>query len=134
MEGPYGAFTRHAQRRPRALLIAGGIGVTALRSMLEDMPRNAAPVVLLRASRAEDLVLRAEMADLVRRKRGQLRELVGTREEATLTGRSLSRLAPDLHQRDVFVCGPEGFVTSVVRLVRELGVPDEAIHHEAYAL
>jgi hypothetical protein len=32
------------------------------------------------------------------------------------------------------VCGPEGFVTEIVELVRWLGVPDEAIHHEAYAL
>jgi predicted ferric reductase len=134
LEGPYGAFTRHAQQRPRALLIAAGIGVTALRSLLEDMPRNAAPVVLLRASREEDLVLRKEVTDLVRHRRGQLHELVGSREQAALTGRSLPRLVPDLHQRDVFVCGPEGFVTSIVSLIKELGVPDEAIHHEAYAL
>ena len=62
VEGPYGAFTRHAQVRPRALLVAGGIGVTALRSLLEDLPRNAAPVVVLRATRSEDLVLRKEVA------------------------------------------------------------------------
>ena len=51
VEGPYGAFTRHAQVRPYAVLIAAGIGVTALRSLLEDLPRKSAPVVLLRASR-----------------------------------------------------------------------------------
>ena len=62
VEGPYGAFTRYQQRRPRALLIAGGIGVTALRSLLEDLPRGSAPVVLLRASRPEDLVLSAGSA------------------------------------------------------------------------
>src|SRR5262249_62223517 len=35
VEGPYGAFTKYAQQRPQALLVAGGIGVTALRSLLE---------------------------------------------------------------------------------------------------
>ena len=40
VEGPYGAFTRHAQVRPGAVLVAAGIGVTALRSLLEDLPRN----------------------------------------------------------------------------------------------
>ncbi len=134
VEGPYGAFTRHAQQRPRALLIAAGIGVTALRSLLEDLPRNAAPVVLLRASREEDLVLRKEVADLVRHRRGQLHELIGSREKAAITERSLPRLVPDLRQRDVFVCGPEGFVDSIVSLVTDLGVPDEVIHHEAFAL
>ena len=134
VEGPYGAFTKFAQQRPQALLVAAGIGVTALRSLLEDMPRNAAPVVLLRGTRTEDLVLRKEVADLVRYRRGRLHELVGTREQAVLDERSLPRLVPDLHRRDIYVCGPEGFVTSIVDLAARLGVPAEAVHHEAYAL
>ncbi|HET7246830.1 MAG TPA: ferredoxin reductase family protein [Streptosporangiaceae bacterium] len=134
IEGPYGAFTKFAQQRPRALLVAAGIGVTALRSLLEDMPRNAAPVVLLRGTRPEDLVLRKEVADLVRYRRGRLHELVGTREDAVLDERTLPRLVPDLNRRDIYVCGPEGFVTSIVDLAARLGVPAEAVHHEAYAL
>ncbi|HEV2373816.1 MAG TPA: ferredoxin reductase family protein [Streptosporangiaceae bacterium] len=134
VEGPYGAFTRYAQLRPRALLVAAGIGVTALRSLLEDLPRNSAPVVLLRASSADDLVLGKEVAELARYRRGQFHPLVGNRREAALDERSLPRLVPDLHQRDVYVCGPEGFVTEFVGLAKRLGVPDEAIHHEAYAL
>ena len=134
VEGPYGAFTRHAQVRPRAVLVAAGIGVTALRSLLEDLPRNSAPVVLLRASRPADLVLGKEVAELVRHRGGQLHALVGHREQAGIDERSLRQLVPDLHHRDVFVCGPEGFVAGIVDLVKRLGVPDEAIHHEAFAL
>jgi predicted ferric reductase len=134
VEGPYGAFTKFAQHRRRALLVAAGIGVTALRSLLEDLPRNSAPVVLLRASREEDLVLAKEVAELVRYRDGRFHELVGTREEAALDERSLPRLVPDLNQRDIYVCGPEGFVSAIVGLAKRLGVPDEAIHHEAYAL
>ena len=80
IEGPYGAFTRYAQRRPRALLVAAGIGVTALRSLLEDLPRGSAPVVLLRASQPADLVLSTEVRELVRHRRGTIHELVGSRE------------------------------------------------------
>jgi predicted ferric reductase len=134
VEGPYGAFTRHAQVWPRAVLVAAGIGVTALRSLLEDLPRKSAPIVLLRASRREDLVLGREVAELVKSRRGQLHVLLGHREQARIDERSLRQLVPDLHHRDVFVCGPEGFVASIVDLVKGLGVPDEAIHHEAFAL
>jgi len=134
VEGPYGAFTRHAQVRPRAVLVAAGIGVTALRSLLEDLPPTSAPVVLLRASRPADLVLGQEVLDLVRHRRGQLHTLVGRREQAGIDERSLRRLVPDLDRRDVYVCGPEGFVAGIVDLVKRLGVPDEAIHHEAFAL
>ena len=134
IEGPYGAFTKHAQQRRRALLLAAGIGVTALRSLLEDLPRNSAPVVVLRATRAEDMVLAKEVAELVRYRHGKLHELVGPRERAVLDDRSLPRLVPDLQDRDVYVCGPEGFVADMTDLAKRLGVPDEAIHHEAFAL
>jgi predicted ferric reductase len=134
IEGPYGAFTRYAQRRPRALLVAAGIGVTALRSLLEDLPRSSAPVVLLRARQPADLVLGAEVRELVKHRRGTIHELVGSREEAAIDEVSLPRLVPDLAQRDVYVCGPEGFVASIVDTARNLGIPDEAIHHEAFAL
>ena len=134
VEGPYGTFTRHAQQRPKALLVAAGIGVTALRSLLEDLPRASAPVVILRATREEDLVLRQEVRELVRNRRGQLHELVGSRERVPLDERSLPGLVPDLDRRDVFVCGPEGFVAELVAVAENLGVPGECIHHEAFAL
>jgi predicted ferric reductase len=134
IEGPYGAFTRYQQQRPRALLVAAGIGVTALRSLLEDLPRGSAPAVLLRAGRPEDLVLSAEVRELVRLRGGTIHELTGPREQAGLDTFTLPRLVPDLDQRDVYVCGPEEFVATIVALVRNLGVPDDAIHHEAFAL
>jgi predicted ferric reductase len=134
IEGPYGAFTRYAQRRKGAVLVGGGIGVTALRSLLEDLPRDSAPVVVLRATTAQDMVLAKEVAELVGYRHGKLYEIAGTREQADLDEQALTRLVPDLRERDLYVCGPEGFVDHIVDLARRLGVPDDAIHHEAYAL
>jgi predicted ferric reductase len=134
IEGPYGAFTRYAQQRPKALLVAAGIGVTALRALLEDLPRGSAPVVLLRAARPADLVLHSEVTELVRHRRGKIHELVGPRDKAAIDETSLPKLVPDLKQRDVYVCGPEGFVTAIVDVAANLGVPPDAIHHEAFAL
>jgi predicted ferric reductase len=133
VEGPYGIFTRHSQRRPHALLIAGGIGVTAVRALLEDLPRAARPAVVLRATRPEDLVLAGEVSELAKRRAGTLHVLTGTRQQAALDEQSLPRLVPDLAQRDAYICGPEGFVSDMVALVRSLGVPEEAIHHEMFA-
>ena len=108
--------------------------MTAVRALLEDLPRSARPVVLLRATRREDLVLHTELADLVKRRGGQLHELTGDRMSAALDQYALRRTVPDLKERDLYVCGPEAFVTSVVETARSLGIPGEAIHHEAYAL
>jgi ferredoxin-NADP reductase len=132
IEGPYGAFTTHARRRSKVVLIAGGIGVTAIRSLLEDLPRDCDPVVILRASSAEELALASEVAELVRHRKGRVHELVGSRSEVR-TDR-LSELVPDLQNRDVYVSGPEEFVNRVVATVLRLGVPKDSVHFEVYSL
>ena len=132
VEGPYGVFTVHARTTTKVVCIAGGIGVTAVRSLLEDLPRGSEPVVVLRASRHEDLALAGEVAELVRQRKGRVHELVGSRESAGVD--RVAELVPDLVERDVYVAGPEAFVASTVRLLGHLGVPERSIHHEAYAL
>jgi predicted ferric reductase len=134
VEGPYGAFTRYARQRDKALLIAGGIGVTAVRALLEDLPPQAAPVVVLRASSEEHLVFRDELALLVKERNGKLHELVGSRDDLPFDARSLKRLVPDITRRDVFVCGPDGFVDAVVSAAKRLGVAKDALHREAFSL
>ncbi len=134
IEGPYGAFTRYSRRYHRVAMIAAGIGVTAVRSLLEDLPSGTEPIVLIRATTEEDLVLRREIAALVRHHKGKLHELVGRRDEVRVDAAALRRLVPDLARRDVYVCGPESFVDTVDLTCRHLGVHRNSLHHEAYAL
>ncbi|MHB1711646.1 MAG: ferredoxin reductase family protein [Acidimicrobiales bacterium] len=132
VEGPYGAFTRHAQRRRTAVLIAGGIGVTALRALLEDLPSKSAPEVVVRVTNPEDFVFRSEVTELARRLRGRVHEVAGNRKRARLDPASLRGMVPDIARRDVFVCGSEGFVHEVVAAVHALGVDPQAIHYEVF--
>lgn len=132
VEGPYGAFTADARRRAGVAIIAGGIGVTAARSLLEDLPPGADPVVVLRVSAPGDLVLAGEVAELVRQRHGRVHEVVGPR--AALADGWILRLVPDLAERDVYVSGSESFVTDTRALVAAIGVPPQAIHSEVFAL
>jgi len=132
IEGPYGAFTTHARRRVKVALIAGGIGVTAIRSLLEDLPRDCDPVVILRASSTEELALASEVSELVRHRKGRVHELIGPRSEVRVD--RLAELVPDLANRDVYVSGPEGFVDRVVSTALRLGVPEDSVHYEVYSL
>ena len=132
VEGPYGAVTRAARRNQKVVLVAGGIGITSIRSVLEDLDRAARPVVIVRAPSEDRLVLREETAGLVRTLDGTLHELVGPRSKTGGPSRFLPRLVEDLEERDLFVCGPKAFVDEVVAAARSLGVRRRCIHHEAY--
>ena len=133
VEGPYGAFTRHAQSTGRVALIAAGVGITPVRAMLEDLPAAVDVTLVMRASRAEDLVHRDEVADIVNRRGGRAYAVVGPRHKARLDANTLGRMVPDLAHRDVYICGPEGFTKEIVAAARRLGAPKERLHTEAFA-
>jgi predicted ferric reductase len=131
-EGPYGAFTEHARLSDGVLLVAAGVGITPLRALLEDLPARADVVVIVRASTDADLVHHAEIAALVEHRNGRIHELIGSRHKVRLNARTLRHLVPDVADRDVYVCGPEGFGTEVVAAATRLGVGDDQIHIEAF--
>lgn len=131
-EGPYGVFTDHARLSDGVLLIAAGVGITPLRALLEDLPRDADAVVVIRASTVTDLVHRAEIAALVKHRNGRLHEVVGSRHKVRLTARTIRHLVPDIAERDVYICGPAGFDEEVTTAAQKLGVPDGQIHIESF--
>jgi predicted ferric reductase len=138
-EGPYGAFTSLRRRYARALLIAGGIGITPLRALLEDF-RSSFPgaiTVLYRARSWDDVVFREELDELAKTHGAYIHYLIGQRPKGRRThpldARSIARLVPDIRVRDVFICGPDQMMEAVRRAVRSLDVPASQIHIERFA-
>ncbi|MGC8480953.1 MAG: ferredoxin reductase family protein [Acidimicrobiales bacterium] len=131
-EGPYGALTVHAQRQQRALLIAGGVGATAIRPLLEDMTQRQRPVVILRASSESDLIFRSEIQELVEERRGELRVVLGDRSKVKLS--SMWKGIGDITKRDIYLAGSASFVGATLEALRAQGVASELIHSEAYEL
>jgi ferredoxin-NADP reductase len=113
--------------------VGAGVGITPVRALLEELPRDTDVVVILRGSKQEDLVLRDEIAHLVARRGGRLHELVGPRERVPLDSTALAELAPDIAERDVYLCGPEPFQDAVVAAATEAGVPASHLHHESFS-
>ena len=135
-EGPFGVFTDVVRRRERVLFIAGGIGITPIRAMLEAMPGDL--TLIYRVIREEDLVFRGELERLARERGIQLHFVVGdhTQPDARdlLSPDHLRRLVPDLGNREVYLCGPPVMMRIVEQNLRRAGAPRKYLHTERFVL
>ncbi|PGH51307.1 ferric reductase-like transmembrane domain-containing protein [Streptomyces sp. Ru87] len=145
-EGPYGALTAARRQRVRGdrrghstkvLLLAGGVGITPLRTLFETIPARPGDLTLIyRARRQEDLALWSELESIARRRRARLLSAVngpgGARPE--ITAERLCRILPDIARHDVYLCGPAGLAEEFRTTLREAGVPARRIHHESFEL
>jgi predicted ferric reductase len=131
-EGPYGAFTAMHRTRPEAVLIAGGVGVTPIRALLEELHGHA--VVIYRVATDQDAVLYGELVELAHAKGAELHLVTGPAAPDKLAPAELARLVPDITGRDVFLCGPPPMMNAVIGSLRELGVPKQQVHFERFSL
>jgi len=136
-EGPYGAFTTLHQTKDATLLIAGGVGITPIRSLLEESDGSA--IVLYRVHTMADAVLLAELQALAQAHGAQVHVLTGRTGAGTPPNEpfapdNLIALVRDIAERDVFVCGPPAMTSAVLRSLRTLNVPRKQIHAERFSL
>jgi predicted ferric reductase len=135
-EGPFGALTAARRRQRRVLLIAGGVGITPLRALFQTIPAGAGDLTLVyRASEDGDVTFRRELERLARQRRATLWFVVGRRAdlgEDPLNAAVLTANIPGLAGHDVYVCGPAGMTSAVIRELRAAGVPGRQIHYESF--
>ena len=116
-------------------MIGAGIGVAPLRALMEALPSRPGEMTLLyRASDPSHLALRLELDELAARRGAKIHYLIGSRQEHPdyLSSDHIEQLVPDVAQRDVFVCGPEGFTEMVRASLRALDVPSRQVHTESF--
>lgn len=136
-EGPYGTFTSDLRTRRKVLLVAGGIGITPLRALLESLPADPGDITLLyRVVADDDAVFRKELRDLAADRGIEFRLGIGPEIGDDRTDRlgipALRSIVPDLRERDCFVCGPPGLIDAVCRRLETIGVPKAQIHFERF--
>ena len=118
------------------MLVAGGIGITPIRALMEDLSGDV--VVIYRVVDEGDIVFREELERLAGERGLRLLFVVG--DHATRTGRRLlsprhlRELVPDISERQVYVCGPPAMAEALERNVRRADVPVRLIHTEKFAL
>jgi len=118
------------------LMVAGGIGITPIRALIESLANAHRDIVLLYAVKtARDLVFGSELRALTGRCHFVLSRSVSSDgyEQGRVDRVMLERLVPDLRDREVFVCGPLAMMKAVIGALHALEVRGSRIHYERFA-
>ena len=142
VDGPHGIFTAQRAQSPKVLLIAGGIGITPIRSVAEVLLAAGREIVLIYGNRDRaSVALYGELERLVAGSSGRLRvahvmsaEPGWPGEKGRVDGPCLARLAPDFQERDIYLCGPPPMMRLVRAALLMAGVPKARVFDERFAL
>jgi ferredoxin-NADP reductase len=139
---PKGKFRYPAGDDRPIVLIAGGVGITPLMSMLRHAvatePTRLVTLIYSAASE-RDFAFRDEIVSLARRHPHVRVTLAVSRQPSPppqfWPGRingSLLASVPDLPHSIAMICGPSSLVDTAKELLRQAGMPDGQIRHEVF--
>ena len=134
--GPYGAMTERRRTRHGVLLIAGGVGITPMRTLFETLREGEVAVTLLyRASTPADLLFREELEWIAASRRARLIMMVGpsSNPRNAMSAENLTRLVPDLRFRDVYICAAPGLAAAARTGLLAAGLPKRHLHQEEFS-
>ena len=141
--GPFGSFTFTGSEADTIVLIAGGVGITPMMSVLRYLTDTAWPgeiFFLYGARSTAEFVFRDEIERLERRHPklhvlATMQRSPGTvwlGPEGVLTKELVQGAVPDIAGRHIHLCGPPPMMAGVKGFLEELGVPAGRIHTEAF--
>lgn len=145
LHAPRGRFTWTGQRK--VMMLCAGSGITPCHAMVTAMlmqPLTERPDVKVVAqfSDPQSVIFRKDLSDwrtvgipvttaFSRLAADEARAHGGV---SRLDGRQLEKACPDLHERDIYLCGPDGFMTQMLEQLRGLGVDLRRVHTERFEL
>jgi vanillate O-demethylase ferredoxin subunit len=128
ISGPRNHFPLVTNAR-RTLLLAGGIGVTPILAMAEELARAGAEFEMHYCTRSADrtaFLSRIRSSPYAHRVAIHFDDGPGRLNLQAV----LAHPEPDTH---VYVCGPKGFMEAVMAAARDNGWPEETVHTEYFS-
>lgn len=136
IDGPLGVFTERMAEKGKFLFIAGGIGITPIRAMIESLSPQEKDMVLLYGNKTEaDLVFDRELQTLIP---GKVHHVLSQSEseqfeKGYIDREKIMRLVPDAKEREVYLCGPTVMMQKVAAELMGIGLKKKHIHYEKFA-
>lgn len=144
VDGPYGSFTVDQRPRRAILLIAGGVGLTPMMSILRTLEYRGddrPACLVIGARKLSDLLFRDELTSMSTRRPLRVLEVLSdppagwSGHRGRVDSHILRTAMPTRRERadvDVYICGAPPLVAGVRAVLRRLGVPPQRIHTEQF--
>jgi len=144
IDGPHGIFTKQRTENKKIALIAGGIGITPLRALVEDSLKNKTnqEIVLFYAVAKEtDLVLRSELDSLQNNFSARLKIIYilsqvenWPGEKGRFDEEKLKRILPGFADYDFYLCGPPLMIKNIKMVLKKQAIKSRKIYYEKFSL
>lgn len=139
IDGPLGLFTKEKAEREKFFFIAGGIGITPIRAILESLALEKRDAIVLYGNKSErDIAFKQEL-DAIHDYAPSIvvHHILGTPtsgfESGFIDKEKIVRLVPDFYAREVFLCGPPVMMNLMVEHLKGLGFDGQHIHYEKFS-
>lgn len=139
LDMPHGEFTLALAKRKKLLFIAGGVGLTPLRAMIERAGTAYDSVLIFANKTAEDIILKSELEKFTsENKVPVIHVMSGDPNYPGLKGYVtiplLQANVPDFAERDIYICGPPIMMNLITKALTESGFPRAHIYTEEFSL
>lgn len=137
IDGPLGIFTTNQAKKTKFLLLAGGIGITPIRALAEELDLRKTDAVLLYGCKTEnDIVFKNELSALNLKYFILLsqtkNQALGNLLPGRISAEKIKLLAPDFLEREIYLCGPNNMISGVLADLKTLNIPNPQIHYEKF--
>ncbi|GGB31531.1 hybrid-cluster NAD(P)-dependent oxidoreductase [Flexivirga endophytica] len=141
--GPHGDFSHTRHPAGKYLFLSAGSGITPAMSMTRTLhDSRAADVVFVHSARApQDIIFRDELDAMAGIGSVTVSVICEADSPTEIWQGPTGRLGlrnllavPDLHDREVFTCGPTGYMAATRQLLEQAGIDPARCHEELYDL
>ncbi|HEY4570591.1 MAG TPA: oxidoreductase, partial [Kribbella sp.] len=144
IEGPYGKLTGETYTGGPVVLLACGIGVTPLISLLGELPYQPGEATFIYRARNEaEVAFRGELDWFAQQRAVRVVYLLGPRASrpswlpakfaAHGDADALRQIAPDIAGSHVYICGPDAWTEAARAAAHTTGVQPERLHTELFS-
>lgn len=142
-DGPHGIFTFTGAKSEGVVLIAGGIGLTPLLSIVRHLENKNWPhdvFLLFAISTPAHSLFENELRSIAERYKhfhylilpSKVKGFCWAGPSGRIQTAHLIALAPQIARLPVYLCGPEKMMSATVSCLHSLGVSDAQIHTESF--